>query len=271
MIMKYPFCLRIELSYTKGEAKIEFSGKVLGKRYPELISRDTIRECFQRINDLGFCEIDIEKMMRAQVMMCHVTKDVPVRDVRSLNRFLRGHIRNYQSYSCKPHKRTGNLDIFKNVDGKDYQRWLTIYDKQKEMNGADGKRFSEANDLTGEFDSKCRFELKLLSQQAIRDALQITGTTLAEVLYSERNPIQDFLNGAIQEDTTANVQDTWKTYWQALVLEDCNYDLAQVEAKLRKYKGGGIAKAMKPFIELNAAHTDGFSEWSKAKILDAVK
>ena len=271
MLKKYPFFLRIEITYTKGEVKIEFSGKVLGKRYPELISRNTIRECFQRINDLGFCEIDIEKMMKAQVMKCDVTKDVPIRDVPSLNRFLRGHIRNYQSYSCKPHKITGNLDIFKNVDGADYQRWLTIYDKQKEMNRAQEQRFSEENDLTGEFDGKCRFELKLTSQQAIRDALQITGTTLAEVLCSECNPIQDFLNDVIQEDTTANVQDTWKTYWQALVLEDCNYDLAQVEAKLRKYKGGGIAKAMKPFKELMAANPSDFSEWSKAKILDALK
>ena len=40
------------------------------------------------------------------------------------------------------------------------------------------------------------------------------------------------------------MQDTWKTYWQRLVLEDCGFDLAKVEAKLKEYKGGGIAKAL---------------------------
>ena len=52
--------------------------------------------------------------------------------------------------------------------------------------------------------------------------------------WSGRNPIEDFLNDVIQEDTEANVQDTWKTYWQRLVLEDCGFDLAKVEAKLRE-------------------------------------
>ena len=71
-----------------------------------------------------------------------------------------------------------------------------------------------------------------------------------EGIRSGRNPIEDFLNDVIQEDTEANVQDTWKTYWQRLVLEDCGFDLAKVEAKLREYKGGGIAKARRPFREL---------------------
>ena len=55
-----------------------------------------------------------------------------------------------------------------------------------------------------------------------------------EGIRSGRNPIEDFLNDVIQEDTEANVQDTWKTYWQRLALEDCGFDLAKVEAKLRE-------------------------------------
>ena len=84
-----------------------------------------------------------------------------------------------------------------------------------------------------------------------------------EGIRSGRNPIEDFLNDVIQEDTEANVQDTWKTYWQRLVLEDCGFDLAKVEAKLREYKGGGIAKARRPFRELMESLPTGSSAGQK--------
>ena len=126
-----------------------------------------------------------------------------------------------------------------------------------------GQAFKAIYGLEGRYEGICRFEMNLNSQQAIRDTLAITGTTLEEVLRSGRNPIEDFLNDVIQEDTEANVQDTWKTYWQRLVLEDCGFDLAKVEAKLREYKGGGIAKARRPFRELMESLPTGSSAGQK--------
>ena len=126
-----------------------------------------------------------------------------------------------------------------------------------------GQAFKAIYGLEGRYKGICRFEMNLNSQQAIRDTLAITGTTLEEVLRSGRNPIEDFLNDVIQEDTEANVQDTWKTYWQRLVLEDCGFDLAIVEAKLREYKGGGIAKARRPFRELMESLQTGSSAGQK--------
>ena len=268
--MKQPFWLDIEINYEKGEVIIEFTGKVLGERYPELINLNTIQVCFQRINDLGFCEIDTEKMMLAQVVKCDVTKDVPIANIPSLSRFVRGHIRNYQSYVCEL-KRNGNLTIEKNVTGRRYKRRITLYDKEAEMMKRTGQAFKERHGLEGRYDGICRFEMNLNSQQAIRDTLAITGTTLEEVLRSRRNPIEDFLDDVIQEDTEANVQDTWKTYWQKLVLEDCGFDLAKVEAKLREYKGGGIAKAMRPFRELMESMPAGASTWTKERLLNIVR
>ena len=133
-----------------------------------------------------------------------------------------------------------------------------------------GQAFKAKHGLEGSYDGVCRFEMNLNSKQAIRDTLAITGTTLAEVLRSSRNPIADFLDDVIQDDTEANVQDTWKTYWQKLVLEDCGYDLAKVEAKLREYKGGGIAKAMRPFRELMESMPTDSSTWTKKKLLEVV-
>lgn len=268
--IQQPFKLNIEINYDKGEVTIEFTGKVLGERYPELINLNTIQECFQRINALGFCEIDIEKMMFAQVVKCDVTKDVPIANIPSLNRFIRGHIRNYQSYVCTL-ERNGNLIIEKNVTGRRYRRRITLYDKEAEMMKSTRQAFKARYGLEGRYDGICRFEMNLNSKQAIRDTLAISGTTLAEVLRSERNPIEDFLNDVIQEDTQANVQDTWKTYWQRLVLEDCGFDLAKVEAKLREYKGGGIAKAMRPFRELMESMPTSSSTWSKEKLLEVVR
>ena len=100
-----------------------------------------------------------------------------------------------------------------------------------------GQAFKARYGLEGRYKGICRFEMNLNSQQAIRNTLAITRTTLEEVLRSGRNPIEDFLNYVIQEDTEANVQDTRKTYWQRLVLKDCGFDLAKAEAKLREYKG----------------------------------
>ena len=45
-----PFQLRIKLDFECKEAVIEFSGKILGKDYPKLISIETIRQCFENIN-----------------------------------------------------------------------------------------------------------------------------------------------------------------------------------------------------------------------------
>lgn len=270
MSMKQPFFLDIEINYEKGEVIIEFTGKVLGERYPELINLNTVQACFQNINNLGFCEIDIEKMMFAQVVKCDVTKDVRIVDIPSLNRYIRGHIKNYQYFKCDL-KRNGNLIIEKNVTGRRYKRRITLYDKEAEMMRTAGQEFTARYGLDGKYDGMCRFEMNLNSQQAIRDALDITGTTLSEVLNTGRNPIEDFLDDVIQEDTEASVQDTWKTYWQTLVLEDCGFDLAKVEAKLREYKGGGIAKAMRPFRELMEALPAGTSTWTKDKLLDVVR
>ena len=58
-----PFLYRLVLDYSSKEAVIEFSGKILGKDYPKLISLETIRQCFENINALGICIFDSEALM----------------------------------------------------------------------------------------------------------------------------------------------------------------------------------------------------------------
>ena len=73
---EHPFLLMIKVDYECREVVIEFCGKILGKNYPKLISKDTIRQCFQAIDELGFVEVDIDAMMEAEVDV----QDVSVED-----------------------------------------------------------------------------------------------------------------------------------------------------------------------------------------------
>ena len=72
------------------------------------------------------------------------------------------------------------------------------------------------------------------------------------MLTSLQNPILDFMNEVLIKDEGFVEVFDWKSYQMKLVLEDCNYDLQKVEAKLRQYysKGNNFSKIMKPYREL---------------------
>ena len=78
---EHPYLLKIKVDYECGEVVIEFCGKILGKDYPKLISKETIRQCFETINDLGFVEVDIDAMMDAEVTppKMKVVAEIPIR------------------------------------------------------------------------------------------------------------------------------------------------------------------------------------------------
>ena len=266
----YPYKLSVELNYESGEAIIEFTGKILGNRYPELISVETINDCFQRINEMGICSIDIDAMMEADVVSCDVTQDILLPNYMETMKMINGNIKNYQAYTCK-FLRTGSLSIEKNVVTSKYKKRISIYNKEKEMGIAKNRKFVSDNDLSGKFEDKCRFEINLKSMEQIRDALHIKDTKLSSVLSSTANPIMDFVDEILVEDPEIKSGMTgWKEYWQSLVLKDCGYDLEKVEAKLRQYKNSrscSISKAMAPFRELAGAYKEEISTSSKSELL----
>lgn len=246
-----PYLLMIKVDYQNREVVIEFSGKVLGRDYPELISIRTIGKCFENINALGFCSLDVEAMMDADVVKCDVTKDVKIQDVSGLTQYVRNHISNYQQFLCRK-MRNGNLVVEKNVVSRKTKKRMTIYNKEKEMHRAENEAFVEANGLEGAFDGMCRFEINLDSKEQIRQALHVHNTKLMSVLSADANPIADFLDTVVQPESEVSLPDK-KTYMMTLVLKDCDYDLERVEAKLRSFihsKGTSIKNVMKPYIAL---------------------
>jgi len=245
---EHPFLLKIKVDYECGEVVIEFCGKILGKDYPKLISKDTILQCFQAIDALGFCKIDIDAMMDAEVVKCDVTKDIPVSDVSQVTEYIRSHVRNYQQYLCSKMK-NGNVVVNKNVVSNKTKKRMTIYDKGNEMRRSANRPFVEEHGLEAAFSGMCRFELNLDSKEQIRKALRIADTKLMTVLSAEVNPISDFLDEVVEPREAVPMTDK-KSYLTMLVLKDCEYDLEKVEARMRQLypsKGTSISKVMEPY------------------------
>lgn len=250
--MKYyqstPCMLMVKVDYENGEVVVEFTGKILGHKYPQLISITNIEDCFQGIESLGFCTFDMDMIMDSTVVSCDVTKDIQSDDVRKIQVYIKSHILNYDKYVCRALK-NGNVVLEKNVTTRRIRKRLTIYDKGKEMNKADNVKFMKTNGLSNEYDGKCRFEMNLTTQEQIRNTLHIEDTKLKSVLSSTNNPIVDFLNEAVGQTKETIACSEWKSYQRYLVLKDCDFDLAKVEAKVRSlYKRGTkIADVMKPY------------------------
>ena len=203
---EHPFLLMIKVDYECREVVIEFSGKILGKDYPKLISKDTILQCFRAIDALGLCKIDIDAMMDADVVKCDVTKDIPVADVPQVTDYIRSHICNYQRFVCRKLK-NGNVVVEKNVVSKKTKKRMTIYDKGNEMRRSANRPFVEKYGLEDAFSGMCRFELNLDSKEQIRKSLRIADTKLMTVLSSDADPISDFLDDVVEPRETVPMTD----------------------------------------------------------------
>lgn len=252
------YLLMIKVDYAEKEVVVEFCGKILGKDYPKLISAETIKACFDNINAMGFCRIDFAAMMDAEVVKADVTKDVHGVDVPQLTSYIRSHISNYRQFISRI-ARNGNLIVEKNVVTRKMKKRMTIYDKGREMQKVENRRFVEANGLEHAFDDTCRWELNLNSKQQVRDALKIDNNKLKNVLASAANPILDFVETMISPaDDPANgpvKMTSKKEYMYSLVLQDCQYDLEKVEAKMRAFhpsRGANIKKEMEPYRKILA-------------------
>lgn len=244
-----PFLLVIKIDYECSEVVIEFCGKVLGRDYPKLISIETIRHCFEAINALGICTVDIDAMMDAEVVKCDVTKDIPVNDARTVTDYIRSHISNYQRYMCRKMK-NGNVVVDKNVISRKTKKRMTIYNKEYEMQRSSNRPFVKNNGLEDEYSGMCRFELNLNSKQQIREALHISDTRLLSVLSATGNPIVEFLDEVVEPPQSRPLLTDKKSYMTMLVLKDCDFDLEKVEAKMRAFhrsKGTVISKVMEPY------------------------
>lgn len=250
---KSPYLLYIEVDYLEKELVIEFTGKILGDDYPQLINKENIHVCFDHINKLGFCNLYIDKILTdAEVVKADVTLDIHYPNCNELSSAIRANVNNYKKYLVR---NTGsNLIIEKNVTTKPYKQRLTIYDKGVELQCAKNRKFIDSLDdnvkLQDYFKDKIRFELNLNSKEQLRRALNIPDTSLNSVLGSAANPIWTMLDKALVEagDIIAS-RHSLTELKNLLLLEHCGGDLVKVEALLRQHLSPKthISKVMKPF------------------------
>lgn len=190
--------------------------------------------------------------MDADVVKCDVTKDIHTDDVPRLTSYVRQHISNYQRYVCR-RLRNNNLVVEKNVVTRKTKKRMTIYDKGKEMQKVENRRFVEAYGLEGAFDGICRFEMNPNSKEQIRQALGTNSTKLQAVLSSDANPIADFLDDVIETPKAPATMTDRKSYITMLILKDCDHDLEKVEAKMRQFyssRGTNINAIMQPYRQM---------------------
>ena len=231
-----PYEVYVELDYQENELVVEFTGKILRDNYPLLINRDTIRDCFNNINELNVCYLNVDAIMTdGQVCKIDVTKDIKCEDCKALTNDLRASISNFNRYL--PRVINNNFVVEKNVKTKGCKKRLTIYEKDHELRLAQNRLFlgtlKDPNSLLEYFTGRIRFELNLNTKSQIRKSLNIGDTLITSVLNSNENPILAFVLDVIDMPAEQPQLTTYKEYLDYLVLRDNDFDLAKTQAKIK--------------------------------------
>lgn len=249
-----PFSLIIQADVHKNELSIEFVGKILMDDYPKLINLTNIRKCFDAINDLQICRIDVDGILEdSEVVKCDVTHDVrlPLQEVKQIKQ----NLTNFDKWGSTKYEGNG-IVIANKVKTPKYKKRLCVYDKAKELNKAVNKEFLgllyDKQTLLEQLKDKTRFELNIGTMEQIRNLLNIQDNKLSSVLNSNANPILTVFDEAIKQDEFSVHHSNKKDYMMELVIKDCDYDLEKVEAKIRSLtpKTTSIKREMQPFREL---------------------
>jgi len=269
----------LEKDLLEDELVIEFTGKILGARYPELINTTNIRTCLENINALGICTLDVDGILNGgEVVKADVTKDIEHVDMPPLTQELLSCVKNNERYNATCE--IGNFIVEKKVKTSNRKMRLTIYDKEKEMNLADNQRWlqslgdAEAEQINDYFRKKIRFELNLTSIKAIVDNLRIKDNSISSVVHAEANPIMAFLDKVLVDNAEARVAKSVRDIERLAFMEKFKYDMKAIERAILPIKSPktNLSQAMKPYRLLyNAIHAntpDGIKERLKNALLE---
>lgn len=251
---KTPYSLLIMVDYSKNELIIEFSGKLLQEHYTSLISKETISECFDNINKIGICKLDINSIINdAIIAKCDITKDIKA-DITQIIPSIKQNIINYSKWNVKPYYSGVVLENV--VATTRYKKRLAIYDKWKELHQGNSRYFIDGlnnkEEVLAYYKDKIRFELNLNTMYQVRQFLNIPDNNLQSVLNAVANPILSIIDETVKYEHQRHKEMTLRDYERVLLIESCDYDLARVEAKVRAYskKSTSITRAMQPYKDL---------------------
>jgi hypothetical protein len=247
--------LLIRVDYILNELVIEFTSKILKDNFIHLINRNNIHECLNNINQLNICKLDINSIVNnSEIVKCDPAKDIDFQDIKALKNYTNSNLVNYSKWKNEPYQ--NGFAIRKVAGTARCKERIVVYNKEKELQGANNKSFldslSNKDKVLSYYKGKLRIERNINTKKQIRESLNISDNRLMNVLNSDTNPILTELNKALKEPpaNTHKIR-TLKEYHYELVLKDCDYDLGKVEAKVRSLisKNSSVAKAMKPYRE----------------------
>lgn len=270
-----PYQLYIEKDVTDNEVIIEFTGKILGARYSELINQTNIRQCLQNLNALELCNLDIDTILNeGKVVKADVTIDTEYPDITSLTKELQSCIKNNERYTAV--NKRGNFIVEKNVKTKNRKLRLTIYDKEQEMSLQDNQRWlqtlneAEAKTLNDYFKNKIRFELNVNSIKAIKDWLCISDNSLSSVLHAEANPIMTFLDSILVDNAEAHIVHSLRDAERMALMKANDFDMKAIEnvVKLHKAQSTKLSDMMKPYRKLYKALNENEATGIKERLKD---
>lgn len=249
-----PFSLLIMADCLHNELMLEFTGKILKNKYPQLLNRETILYALENINKLNVCTLDTTAILSdAEVVKCDVTTDV-THDINSIIPTIRQNLTNYTKWNVKGY--TNGIVLENTVSTPRYKKRLIVYNKEKEMQMTDNvnfvNRLPDGQAVTDYFRGKVRFELNINTKQQIRQLLNIPNNYLQSVLNATANPLLTVIDEAVRYDPQRPKAKTLRDYERELLLRSCDFNLVKVEATIRGLcsKNTPIKRAMQPYREL---------------------
>lgn len=234
-----PYNLYIAIDHYHRKLTIEFSSKVLLDDYPKLISKNTIRQCFENINKLDICTLDIDGILNNSVVTdIDVTVDKTFDLTHDVLNSLDRNVNNYRKYRWEHYENEG-MRFSNDVKSKDCQESILIYNKFKEINHkTENKKFlnllTNKEDVLNYFLDKTRFEINLTTPEKIKRYLNIEDINLYTVLNSTANPILALYNKIFTKNNAKELKyrDFDKLAIIAII-EKFGYDRKLIEQELR--------------------------------------
>jgi len=246
-----PYQLYINASEVEEKCIIEFSSKVLLDRYPELINRNNIHTCFENINALGICDLNVMGIVNeSELLSVDITSDIggiEIPDKLAMNTCLRY----WNKFHVQKYLNSGNT-VTKEVKTKNRQIRFSFYDKYKELNKACNRDFLDELDdkysLLAYYNGKFRMEANIKTTSQIKDLFQVGSNNLMDVLNSSANPLLAWFDEAFEIPDHLEQKKSLRTGKQsllsyeklselknALLLQACENDIEQVQLILRNY------------------------------------
>jgi hypothetical protein len=254
-----PYNLYIATNNYHQSLEIEFSSKVLKERYPELINRDTIRQCLSNINNLDICTLDVDGIINhGWVIGADITADVDLMLTDSVLNALNQNVGNYRRFQWTHYDGKGITFTKNTIYDKEE---IKVYNKYKELLSHSRKlidSLENRNDIMDYFYGKTRFEITLKGEKQIRERLGV-GTGIKDFFNAIDSAVREqfdrVFNASIPilDTTQCNGYEEWA---MAHLLDSYNGDLRQIEQSLRQesvYNSrNGLSERMKKFQSVKA-------------------